>query len=297
VPTPLLADNAGPPQLRYSQSARTETDLRNRLIVSLLDMVGIQAEHFLRLMQRLDQTEGLFQSLAKENPNSRVDEKTKGILQRDMAIVEETANDLGLVVPKIWARDFIDRLDKPDWRAVDCSEVQQRVEKIRSAIEAELRGKLFMYIEANKLPYYSQRALFGEQVENKLPAVSSDIAEAGRCFALGRHVATVFHLMRVMETGVREFGNSLGAVINPRDVWDTILQRANALINSLPTAAPVETERRAAYEQLYTSLNAVRVAWRNPTMHGVERSYTEEEAKEVWDCSRAFMRRLAGVLP
>ena len=43
--------------------------------------------------------------------------------------------------------------------------------------------------------------------------------------------------------------------------------------------------------------NAVKDAWRNPTMHDIERSYQEEEAQEVWDCAKAFMGRLVGMLP
>jgi hypothetical protein len=37
-----------------------------------------------------------------------------------------------------------------------------------------------------------------------------DIVEAGNCYAAGRGTAVVFHLMRITETAVQEFGRKLG---------------------------------------------------------------------------------------
>jgi hypothetical protein len=40
--------------------------------------------------------------------------------------------------------------------------------------------------------------------------MAEDISEAAQCLALNRPTACVFHLMRVMETGVQILGNRLG---------------------------------------------------------------------------------------
>jgi hypothetical protein len=42
-------------------------------------------------------------------------------------------------------------------------------------------------------------------------------------------------------------------------------------------------------------LHAVKVAWRNPTMHIVNQ-YTPEQAEEVFNAVRGFMRHLASKL-
>lgn len=49
------------------------------------------------------------------------------------------------------------------------------------------------------------------------------------------------------------------------------------------------------FAEVYTSLDAVRVAWRNTTMH-VENKYSEEEAEHIFGAIRGFMRRLASRL-
>jgi hypothetical protein len=46
------------------------------------------------------------------------------------------------------------------------------------------------------------------------------------------------------------------------------------------------------FEGSYATLDAVRVAWRNTTMH-VEKKYTEDEAEHIFGAVRGFMKQLA----
>jgi hypothetical protein len=262
-------------------------------------MLEFDFPRFVVLVRELVETEQRYHRAlqGREAEPPRPDPADKPWLEVRLGEIVTVAGLLGLDVTVARARDFINRLNREDLGMPDVREGEARLGEVRRTIEDGLQGNRFMYFPSDDLLYYTESALFGGEVENKLPDVSADIAEAGRCRACGRDTATVFHLMRVMETGVREFGRSLGVPINPRDLWDAILRQANTAIQALPRATDQERERRSAYEQLYAALQAVRVAWRNPTMHGVERSYTAEESREVWDCTRTFMRRLAAVLP
>lgn len=49
---------------------------------------------------------------------------------------------------------------------------------------------------------------------------------------------------------------------------------------------------QAKFEGLVASLDAVKVAWRNPTMH-VENKYLPEEAEHIFVAVKGFMRALA----
>jgi hypothetical protein len=287
-------------KIAYSQSALADNGEQVSLaalwphqIVRLLEMVEVSATDVMQLLQSVAAMESLFEQIVKTT-DAPLTEKSKEAIGRLMVFLESHADKLGLTVPKVWAKEFTNKLQQAE---VKCSEAHQWFARIQEAIKAELSGRFFMYIPSNMIHYYSDKNLFGEEVENKLPSVSSDIAESGRCLALGRFTACVLHLMRVTETGARSFGTSLGLVLNPRDGMDAVLQQANHRIQALPTSTPQEMDHRSACEQLHASLHAVRIAWRNPTMHGIDRSYIEEEAREIWDCSKAFMRRLAGVLP
>jgi hypothetical protein len=52
--------------------------------------------------------------------------------------------------------------------------------------------------------------LMGPKVLSAFPAAKSDIIEAGNCLAAECHTACVFHLMRVVEWGLRAFCAHLG---------------------------------------------------------------------------------------
>jgi len=49
---------------------------------------------------------------------------------------------------------------------------------------------------------------------------------------------------------------------------------------------------REKFEAAYGSLDAVRAAWRNPTMH-IENNYDANEAEHIFLAVREFMRTLA----
>jgi hypothetical protein len=46
------------------------------------------------------------------------------------------------------------------------------------------------------------------------------------------------------------------------------------------------------YREVLGDLQAIKIAWRNPTMH-IVRHYSAEEAEDVFRAVRTFMKRLA----
>lgn len=139
--------------------------------------------------------------------------------------------------------------------------------------------------------YYSPKEpLFGREVEARIPAGNDDISEAGKCFAVGRYTASVFHLMRAMESAVKALSTDLG-VGNVEREWGKLLSDIHKMIEAMPKGA-----ERNNWSQVHANLYHVKQAWRNETMHP-KATYTEEEAREVFDAMKAFMRHLASMLP
>ena len=52
----------------------------------------------------------------------------------------------------------------------------------------------------------------------------------------------------------------------------------------------------AFYRDIAGDLQAIKIAWRNPTMHVVRR-YSPDEAEEIYRAVRGFLKRLADRLP
>ena len=135
-----------------------------------------------------------------------------------------------------------------------------------------------------------------EAVTEGFPHSYRDVYEASRCLAVARYTAVVFHLMRVMEIGLRFLGEalndeSLDPSRNPS--WDNILKKCEKeLQKPIKDRSPEWHADERFFATATANLRAVQYAWRNPTLH-VENHYGEEEAREIYRAVRGFMRHLA----
>jgi hypothetical protein len=182
-----------------------------------------------------------------------------------------------------------------DSAGLDAHAFTRQCIEIENRIVDELSAPRFMEIPRDKVHFFTDYELFGPAVNSKFKKVADDIAEAGRCYAAGRNTATVFHLMRVMEYGVQRFGKKLGVTLVGEKNWQNILDEVNKGIKSLPEKTSRQKSRKSNYAGAAAHLFNVKLAWRNPVMHPKE-SYTDEEAGDVLDHVKSFMRHLADIV-
>lgn len=169
---------------------------------------------------------------------------------------------------------------------------KQRCDHLSEVIRLEMEKCLFFHIPASaSKSLFNQPELFGPEVSQRFPGVLDDAREAGSCLALDRPTACVFHLMRVMETGVQEFGNSLGVAVPEEKCWQNILDEVNKAIKSLPS----KDSRTADLSRAAAALYSVKVAWRNQVMHPKD-VYTNLEAAEILQHVKSFMGELARIM-
>jgi hypothetical protein len=144
--------------------------------------------------------------------------------------------------------------------------------------------------------YLLEPELFGQDVPEAFPSAAEDIEEAAICLAFGRSTACVFHLMRVIECGLRALGQTLSDPdLDPRrnPSWDSILKKCDAEQRKrVGDRAPEWRADNTFFSEVHATLLAVKDGWRNPSSH-VERNYTPEQANEIFIAARAFMRKLA----
>lgn len=203
--------------------------------------------------------------------------------------VLKTSEDLGLTKSSLLTRRIISEFP------VDSSikkSLASRVEVLEERIKDELDDLRFMYIPMASLAYYSDAPLFGDQVANKFGKTTSDIQEAGKCFAVGRYTACVFHLMRIMEFAVQYLGAKLGISLVTEKNWANILDQVDKAIKTLPTKNSSQKAKRNRLSEASAHLRMVKDAWRNDVMHPKE-TYTDEEAERVFRNVKDFMVHLA----
>jgi hypothetical protein len=168
--------------------------------------------------------------------------------------------------------------------------LDQRMMDIEKRLQHELAKNVFLRVEYKDLSARKE-PLFGPNVEARFPEMSEDIAEAGKCIALERPTAAVFHLMRVMEIAAQKLGDALGVQLVSDKVWQVILDQVNKAIRAMDQKDPKTKVFAAISSHLYN----VKLAWRNEVMHP-KQTYTSNEAQKVLVNVEIFVRDLATVL-
>jgi hypothetical protein len=160
----------------------------------------------------------------------------------------------------------------------------------------ELGEVKILIIETDKQRYFESRTpLFGKRFQESFISGAFELDEAAKCLALGRPTASVFHLMRMMEIGVRAVARCLG-IPDPLPAdrsWGPVLKKVREGIDAKwPTVAARSSGDGELFDALYASLDAVKNPWRNPTMHPANK-YTDDEAEHIFVAVRGFMMKLA----
>ncbi len=173
---------------------------------------------------------------------------------------------------------------------------RELVVEIQERIIDDTTVRRFLSLTDGEGKYYDEWWLGWRETMYRFPSILSDVEEASKCLALNRATACVFHLMRVMEFGLRALRASLKeAPLDPDKhyTWGNLLDRCTKeLAKPLADRSPEWRTDEAFYSGATTRLIGVKDAWRNPTMH-VRSKYTEEEALDIWNHVKAFMAHLA----
>jgi hypothetical protein len=162
---------------------------------------------------------------------------------------------------------------------------------LKEAAYAELRTLLFFRMDEEFRAHFENPNIFGEPVALKFPAASFDIEEGGKCLSLARPTASVFHMMRVMEVGLKALAKDLKIPYAPS--WESYIKQIDANITAKHKSKSKAWKAiEPFYRDVLGNLMAIKIAWRNPTMH-IVRNYTSTEAEDVLRAVRTLMQRLS----
>ena len=116
------------------------------------------------------------------------------------------------------------------------SELREWMDNLERRLIDELKLVSCFALEGHAQELYQAERLFGTNVADRFAAVVVDIEEAGKCLALDRATACVFHLMRVLDHGLQRLATDLGIGKLQRS-WHLILQDVETAIGALPRSA------------------------------------------------------------
>src|SRR3989344_2414923 len=253
---------------------------------SLWDMHRIYAKPFLEMQDVLVQWSIIGRSRRGPEMVAASKDNVSSDLRR--LIAEMQTPELNMC--RIAAQRFLDHIEA----GVNETQLLHDVEDLRGRILDQIESIYLLTLSPGEKDYFDPpQPLFGQEFDVVFPSALFDLDEGAKCLAVGRYTSCVFHMMRIMETGVQQLGQKLGITINPKDEsWYQILLHVDKAINQLPITTASQKDVKAGYAACSAHLGSVRIAWRNEVMHP-KATYTEEEAKEIFAHVRTFMRELA----
>ena len=173
----------------------------------------------------------------------------------------------------------------------------------RANLMTELESTLFLHVGFSEARYYREPRRDWEEVISRFPDAVSDIEESGKCYALGRNAASVFHSVQIVEHGLLALGTFM-RVADPKSGFTAV---ASALENikrkKYTDLSDFEQKNFAFFEQMHGSVHALKDAWRNKVYHAqgklavMTADFSPAVAIEIYMATRGFMRRLATDLP
>lgn len=190
----------------------------------------------------------------------------------------------------------------------DYSGMATELKHAREIVVDELSERMFCVADTSRVPCPGYVGLIGRGVELVFPEAISDIMEASNCLIAGCHTAAVFHLMRIVEWGLRALCINLGlrrahkrtksgrtkyTPISYSD-WETMLNQLQDKVDAKIDRMARGKKKQAAQEFYYPALQdirAIRDAWRNHVMH-TRSEYQKDDAYAIL----SHVKRLMGLL-
>ncbi|MBA3242093.1 MAG: hypothetical protein H0T60_12770 [Acidobacteria bacterium] len=242
--------------------------------------------------------------------------KDDTLSKEELEILRDTLKFLDDECERIWLRRALDRLArfrnmfleldittiKPT-NELTLVRIRWEIEGVRDAIAGDLYESTFVYVPKEKRKYCDKPDLFGRLVIDQFPDAKDDIVEAGNCYAVGAHTACVFHLMRVLEHGLRALAKGLrisfktkkGTTI-PLDLqeWGTIIDKIESKVEEMKNLPKSRQKSKDLqfFSEAVKEFRYFKDGWRNHVMHA-QVSYDVYDAAKVMEHVGGFMAHIS----
>jgi hypothetical protein len=186
---------------------------------------------------------------------------------------------------------------------MDVSECRTTLQHILIVLQHDVESRhSFAHIHPGRRQYAFQDHLFGNKVSKGFPSARYDIREAGNCFAVDCNTASIFHLTRVAEHGLRALARDRRVKIPKGPVelatWEQIIKQledAELAIQGYPKTLAREAQFEF-YHGAMMEFRSFKNIWRNRYFHtraGFKEDDERREADRVMQRVGDFMRILA----
>lgn len=170
---------------------------------------------------------------------------------------------------------------------------------LTNCLESELKRRTcFVLPRASEMLYSSPLAGW-EAIVEVFPDISDDLDEMSKCKAFGRHSASVFHVLLIVEHGLIGLGKFL-RVTDPKQGWDATCRALAKILADGRKVAPRHIQRNWDFLELVNKdMQSMKMAWRNKVSHAANKLVVEtsdfkpQVAEKIITACHGFMLLLA----
>jgi hypothetical protein len=258
---------------------------------SLWDMMRVYAHHYLDIGEHAQNikivfgdAEGVFENRVRRNLHADEVRHVKEGLEKLLLHCD------GLDLP-ISSSLIKSRLE-------DMPQSSREFDILVSAVYAELKTKLFLFIRPHLAKFYDNHDVLTHRATLAFPNCRNELWDASNSLTSGLWTAAVFHAMRAAEIGVRVLAADLGVSFPDKTIeqaeWATLVDQAEAKIKAI--AQRQKTAEREKEQHFYSTAAAqfryFKDGWRVRVAHA-KASYSEDQAIKIFEHTRDFFETLS----
>lgn len=166
------------------------------------------------------------------------------------------------------------------------------LKEIDERVFEELSNGQFRCLPSEKM-YFVDRVLDGLDplLETNFPSVPDELSAGARCYVHNDNTACVFHLMRVVDLGLRCVAASLGITYTSQN-WGGVSREISDKMKATPKT-PAWIKREPIYAEVLMDIQSISKAHRNPVIHEISKNYDDNEAGYLLTVVGTFISHLA----
>lgn len=236
---------------------------------------------------------GSFIEYASQDQSRNFSKDEKEVILGQINSIADEISSLEMPFTSMSVKRLVSSFD--DENGPNLSDFRVKLNEIMERMLDEFRTRSVYVLKSNNAHFFSGADQFGAKFSTSFPSAAYEAEEFCKCFALDRSTAAVFHLMRIMEIAIRSVAKSLGLpdpVRGQDKNWGAMLQKIKAEMDRRNNPPAWNNNDRELFQTFYVSLDAIRAAWRNTTMH-IENKYTSEEVNHIYIAVNGFLKPLA----
>jgi hypothetical protein len=180
------------------------------------------------------------------------------------------------------------------------SEYINEIKVLREALKHDLSECMFYHYPKGKLDTLMKFYPNWDRVNTAFPLVKAEALAATDCYALGHNTASVFHIIRVAEHGLRAVAKERRINLprkKPIDwaTWQEVIKELGNEVKKIGENAAAGSAKDNAlsfYSGALADLNAFKDEYRNQVMH-VRQDYDDLQAFRALTKVQSFMDRVA----